>query len=113
MPVKIDFHLPRSSQGNLTVALSPPTSIDGWSIQFQMVKRQGSTSGIITKSMASGFNGVSGMEVANTGQGIFTVSFNPAEVSGLDPGNYAYTVQRLGSGFQTCLAEGFRIMDYP
>lgn len=112
MPVLIDFTLARSAKGTITMSVDPPTAIGGWTLQFQMTKRPGSTSGLVTKSMASGYYNVSGMNITNSGQGVMSINFFPGEVSGMDLGIYAYQIQRLDSGFQTNLTAGWRLMDY-
>ena len=112
MPTIIDFTLGRSEKGTLVATTNPPTPIGGWSLAFQMTKRQGGTTAIISKSMASGYYGVSGMSVVDSGAGTYNVQFFPAEVSGKDPGAYAYNVSRTDSGYQTTLVFGSRLMDW-
>lgn len=109
MPVLVDFVLYTAEDGTLGVAMSPPTPVGGWTLQFTMTRRLGGTP-IITKSVASGFNGASGITVVNSGAGQFNVALHPADVSGVDPGAYWYQVQRLDSGFATCVSEGSRLM---
>jgi len=108
MPVTSDFRLDLSSDGVVTLQLAPPNAIGGWSLQFILSKAFGGTAQV-TKSMASGYYNVSGMNIVNSGQGILSITFHPAEVSGLDQGNYAYQISRLDSGYQSDLADGFRI----
>ena len=56
-----DFSLHKLEDADITVPLVPETAIGGWSVQMQLSKRFGSTSGHILKSMASGYYGVSGI----------------------------------------------------
>jgi len=109
MPNQIDFNLPRDADAVLTLQISPPTNTSGWYTQFQMTKRFGSTSGLIIKSCASGFNGlnVSGMSLTDGQKGIFQIAVNSIDTSGLQFGAYAHVTQRLDSGSRTTLVEGF------
>ncbi len=107
MPVLVDFSLSRPESATLTVSMTPAVPIGGWSIQFQALKRFGGISGLITKSVSSGFNGLSGITVTNSGQGVFNISLYSSDTSGLSYGNYAYSNMRLDSGFITVLTEGY------
>lgn len=112
MAVIADFTLPLQNNGILTVPMTPPTAVGGWSLTFVMNRNYGMplTSGLVTKSCASGYgNGVSGITVINSGQGIVQVAFNPAEVSGLPFGNYACRMERTDPGLETTIYEGFRL----
>lgn len=110
MPIIADYTIVRMEDGLLTIDMTPPVAIGGWNIRFQCMKRFDSSSGLITKSVASGFNNASGINVANSGQGIFDVTINSVDTSGFDPGCYAYKVDRLDSGNVTCLAEGYMVL---
>lgn len=96
--------------GVLTVDLRPPTNITNWAIQFTMTKRFYSNTPIITKSCASGYNNVSGINVTNAGIGLFNVTLTRAEVSGLAAGAYACNIDRVDSGFYTELVNGYRLL---
>ncbi len=109
MPVISDFVLGLGEDGVLTVSLAPPTAIGGWDIEFLQSRHCGSASGIITKYVGSGFNGASGITITNSGYGVMQIALFAREMSGYDPGNYAYQVLRLTSGSRTVLSEGFRI----
>ena len=114
MPVEVNFSLGRYENGVLTISMAPPTPIGAWSIQFTMWRRFGMpiTSGLVTKSVTSGYGaGQSGITIVNSGIGIFNVSLNPPEVSGLAAGNYSYRVERLDSGSATGISQGFRSME--
>lgn len=98
-----------SDAGTVVLALTPPTSIGGWQISYtQSLRKYGDP--LLTKSLASGFLGVSGMSITSSGDGVMSISFSPQEVSGLNPGAYYYSVQRTNSGFNTTLVEGYRLM---
>lgn len=101
------FSLHKREDATVTIPLTPPTNIQGWGMEFFLSYRFGSTSGRIVKSMASGFYGVSGMDVENALEGIFNVSVNGIETSGLDAGNYAYTIRRTNSGYVSDVTQGY------
>ena len=115
MAIQTNFKLERFADGDLTVGLAPAANISGWTLQCTMWRRaqniSGSVSGLITKSAASGFNNVSGINVTNGVQGVFTVHFNRFDVSGnLDSGSYYFKVERMDSGNASVVAEGFRLI---
>jgi hypothetical protein len=109
MPIYTDYDLVRYSDGQLTIALSPPTPIGGWTVLYEETRRFCGTSGI-QKWLASGFNGVSGITVVNSGEGVIRVQINSTDSSGRNPGSYAYTITRMDSGHRTTLAEGYHVM---
>lgn len=111
MPLQTNFHLARYADGVLTINLAPPTAIGGWGIQFQMTRYFGSDDILIEKSVASGFNNLSGINITNSGAGVFNVNFSQVESSGLDPGNYAYQILRVDSGLHNILCQGYRVMN--
>jgi len=94
----------------------PPVDMGGWDVRFTMWRRfnyiSGSVSGLIRKSMASGYgNGVSGITLTNSGTGIFNVSIAPNDFSGhFDPHAYAYRIERFDSGNANILVEGHRLV---
>lgn len=108
MPVQADFSVPRYNSFSFTVSLAPPVAIGGWGISFQVQKRFGGISGLITKSVSSGFNNSSGINITNSGLGIFTISIQGVDTSGLEYGNYAYAVDRTDT--RTTLSEGYMIV---
>lgn len=109
MPILVDFSMARNEDATLSVSLQPPTPIGGWDLRFQSSKRHGGLSGGLTppKVSASGFSGVSGITVVNSGQGQFNVSLNSVDSSGLDFGAYAYSIERMSSGARSVLTQGF------
>lgn len=110
MAQQVDFALAQYADGTLTVTLSPPVPVGGWEIEWVMQKHFGSESPLVRKSVASGFNGASGIRVTNSGQGEFKVTINSVDTSGLDPINYVHSARRLTSGSRVPLAEGYVIL---
>lgn len=110
MPVLADFSFAKYQDGTLTISLSPPTAIGGWNIVYNQYKRFGSNTPIFTYSVASGFNGASGITVINSGQGIITMRIREENTSGLPYGNYAGMCERMDSGYRTTLSEGYMIL---
>jgi len=101
----------RSEDLTVAVAMQPPTDISTWSFQFQVLARLGGSSGLITKSFASGYmGGQSGITVVNSGQGVFNIGINSPETSGWDSKNYAYQGRRMNSGSQNVISEGYLIV---
>lgn len=108
MPKIADFAVVRQTQAVITINLTPPVSITGWNLQLQVGKRFDWSSGLITKSLASGFiAGQSGLSIVDATVGILNASFAAGDTSGWDFGNYAYELSRLGSGVQGSLTQGF------
>lgn len=105
-----DWSFVRFEDGNLQFSMSPATPLGGSYIQFELSKRFGSASGLIIKSIQSGYNGVSGITMVNSGNGQLSISYNSVDSSGLDFGVYSYSIQRLDSGSRTNLACGYTIL---
>ncbi len=106
-PVLGDFSLGRYEDALLNFSLNPPVAVGGWGVQFLLEHRFGGLSGIIIGTVASGYSSLSGIAVTNSGQGVFQVTVPGMLTSGLDYGNYAYTLARVDSGSYTNLAEGY------
>ena len=107
MPVYTDITMLKFEDGTFIVSLAPQSPIGGNNLRWQVVKRFGSTSGLITKSVASGYNNVSGINVTNSGAGVMQITLNSSDTSGLDYGNYVYALERLDSCSRTVISEGF------
>ena len=108
----MDWSISRLEDAVLEINLTPPVAIGGWNIHTRIQKRFGDVaSGILDKWMASGYYGTSGMNIVNSGQGIFNVAINSVETSGLDFGNYCYNVVRLDSGNRSVLVEGYMTLN--
>jgi hypothetical protein len=111
MPVIGDFESIKAVDGVLTVAMSPPVAIGGWEIEFVVNRRTGGESRYISKYVNSGYNNLSGINITSSGQGLIDVSISSLDTSGLQYGNYAFSVNRLGSGVVTKLSEGFMLVN--
>lgn len=110
MTVQIDFALPSFVNGTLQVALAPPAPISGATIQFDLLYRFDSPQPIVSKYLASGYsNGESGCTLVDGAAGVFQITLTPADMSGLDNGNYAYTVRRTDAGNVASYTAGFRL----
>lgn len=112
MAIEIDFRLGRTEDGVVQVSMTPPVAIGGWAMEAVFTNRFGGESGLITKRTASGYGaGGSGLQTVNSGLGIFNLTINSADTSGLNPGNYAYEVKRTDSGNVAVLTKGYMILD--
>lgn len=98
MPSLQNFSWIKFQDGTLTMQLEPPVPVTGRSVAFALYKRFGGVVPLIQKYMASGYYGVSGMNIAASGLGLVNISINSLDTSGLDPGNYAGTIQFTDSG---------------
>jgi len=107
MPSIGNFQINRGVDGTVTIVMSPPVAIGGWPLQAVITKRMESSTEIITGYANSGYNGVSGILVTNSGAGMFNFSIPATITSGLDPGNYALNVWRLTSGQRTLIQQGY------
>lgn len=109
MPIIANIPIHVGEDGTVTVTMTPPVAIGGWQVRAQITKRFGSNtnSGIITAFVSSGLNNQSGINVTNSGAGIFQFKIPGVSTSGLDPGNYACEVRRLDSGRNTLLEQGY------
>lgn len=110
MPVLADFSLVKFEDGVLTVGLQPAVPIGGWDMRVTFTKRHGQVSGYFTKCVASGYSAASGVSIVNSGNGVFSVTLDSVDTSGLEYGNYAYTVERMDSGHRTVLTEGYLLL---
>lgn len=111
MAVQTDFSFLRWENATLNVSLTPPTPITGWSLHFQAKKYFGGESGLANAYAASGYTGVSGISILNAGNGVFSVNVPSAATSGWNYGNFAYSISRTDSGFQTVLSQGFILLN--
>lgn len=105
--VIVDLTVPRYSDAILVIEMSPPEPIGGQNIELVVQKRVApDSSGLIRKSVASGYNAVSGIEITNSGIGVMQITLNASDTSGLDSGNYEFICNRLDSGLSTALSMG-------
>lgn len=107
MTIQTNFPLAVNEDASVTIPLTPPTAIGGWDLRFQVGPRPGFVSGYLTRSTASGFNNVSGVNIVNSGAGIFEVDLRSSDFSGLDQGAFWWQAERLDSGSRTVLANGW------
>jgi hypothetical protein len=108
MPVQVDYEMVKYEDGVLNISMNPSVNIGGWSIRFVMGRHFGGDldmSGRIVKSTASGFDGVSGITILDSGAGRFKVT--GIDTSGLEVGNHAYSATRVDSGARTVLVAGY------
>lgn len=106
MPLQVDYALAVGEDGTITLSLSTPVGIGGMNIEFVVMPRFDGEP-FITKSMASGFYGVSGMNIVESGEGIMRVNLYETEFSGRPYGNYASQWRRLDSGYHKIISEGY------
>jgi hypothetical protein len=107
MALHADFSLVQYENGVLAIGLAPPTAIGGMSLVWTLGKRPGGSTINAVRSVASGYNAQSGITITNSGEGQLFVSIYPVDTSGLDPGNYYYTLNKVDSGFATLMVDGF------
>ena len=113
MPIISTIPVSPATDSTVTIQLTPPTAIGGWSLEYRVTNRFGGVSGILIGSLASGYIGnVSGMTVTNSGNGIFSVQIRASVVSGWDNGAYSWTATRTDSGSRTVLAEGYLLLSW-
>lgn len=105
MSTLMDFQMGRQEDYTLVIQMTPPTPIVGWTLQFSMMKRFGGVSGLFPPKTIG-----SGIIINNSNLGIFSVGINSVDTSGIEYGNYAYLAQRLDSGQQTNLSEGYGLI---
>lgn len=110
MPVEQDFPINRYVDQTIVIDISPPMPIGGLDIRMTVADRFGSTTPRFVKSMASGFYGVSGLNIVNSGAGLLSANIRSVDTSGLDWGNYAFEVKRWDSGAVTDLTQGYMIL---
>ncbi len=109
MPVLADFNSITGEHSSINMSLNSPTSVSGWTIRYRETKYFGGSSGFAEAHVASGFNAVSGIEVTNGPLGHLTITLRAGDTSGR-VGSYPYRIERLDSGFQSVLTEGYRVI---
>ena len=108
-----DFSWTREDDGTITITLTPPASVGGWAVTFDITKRFGSTdTPKMRKSMSSGFYNTSGMNIVTSGTGVLSASIRSVDTSGWETGLYAMKTYRTNSGNQQTLVEGFMLLNY-
>jgi hypothetical protein len=79
----------------LTLTMTPPTDITGWTLLSTVKDELGGT---------TQFNPT--VSATDYGRGVFTVSLSRAQTSALTPGDYVWDVRRTDSGKNAVLAHG-------
>lgn len=107
MPIQQDFSVSQWSDTSVTLVLNPPAPVGGLTIEMFSTPRLGGTDRVFTKSVASGFNGASGITILNSGEGILEIRLDVSkDYSGRNPGNYAWKARVLTSGLNVDLGDG-------
>lgn len=105
-----NFSYTRFEDGALIYMLTPQAPIGGLSLKWCMSDRFGSEEPFVVKYLSSGLNGASGISVTNSGQGVFTVTLNSVDTSGLEAKNYATWAVITSSGRYKEVAKGFLVL---
>lgn len=106
MTIQANFTISQYADGVITLDMTPTVDITGWDIRFYVMKRFGGTP-LFTRSVASGYNNVSGINITDYEVGRMDITINAEDMSGKCWGNYAYKCDRRNSGQVTPLAQGF------
>ena len=109
MPVEVEISLVRQEDVVVTLSMVPPVPIASWAIEVNVTKRYGGET-LFKKCYSSGYDGVSGIHILDSGAGIMAIRFNSVDTSGLNFGNYAFQVVRLDSGSRTVPTEGYLLV---
>lgn len=107
MPVFTNFSIVRYEDGVLTVQLVNPAAVGGWDIRADFSRRLGGTPFVSKYSYSGSANGVSGITITNSGQGVFQVKIDSPDTSGFYSQNVAYDINRTNSGHVTCISQGY------
>lgn len=113
MAQQFNFSLPEQQNALIQINLAPPTSISGWSIQFDLLYRNNSPQPIVSLFLSSGYSaGQSGMNLVNGETGVFNVSMLPSQVSGIsqETSVLAFQAWRTDTKQRTPLVGGFRLL---
>jgi uncharacterized protein YcnI len=79
----------------LTLTLTPPQDIAGWTLTGTVRDKLGGTSQFT-------YSGT----ITDAGRGVFTVSWSRANTNLLTPGDYVWDIRRTDAGKNTVLAHG-------
>jgi hypothetical protein len=85
----------------LTVTLTPPTSISGWSLTFTVRDRPGGT-----VKLTKDNGGTGGLTITDAGNGVFKVTIARADTQTLTVQAYVYDIRRTDSGNNAIIAFG-------
>lgn len=108
----VDYRITRLEDNTLTLSLTTQAAIGGMEIEFSVAKHFGGEP-FIKKSMSSGFYGVSGLSIVNSGNGTMRASMYDSEFSGRGDGNYAVMWRRLDSGHRKVINAGYATRALP
>lgn len=95
-----------SSDGLLTINISPPAPVGGRSLQWSVLNQQYGISGLIQKYLSSGYNGASGISILNSGQGVLNIHINGSDTSGWQAGCYFHQLVATDSGLSVTMLTG-------
>jgi hypothetical protein len=109
MTMEADFAFCRYCDGVLTVSMTPPVAIGGWTLQVDVSHRMGSVEPLFSRYAASGYVG-SGITIVDSGTGTFAAQIDAPDTSGLDLKNYACLVKRTDSGSRTDIFKGYMLL---
>ncbi len=107
MPIITDFEIARQEDTLLIINLQPPAPVGGRNMDFVVQKYYGGISGLIVKSVSSGYNGLSGITVTDSGQGVVNIQIKAADTSGWNFGAYVFNFFACDSGYRTVFTEGY------
>lgn len=99
MAAKQNIEMTRGQDLVIQFSMSPPTSVSGWTITFQVKDSLGGTSRI-TKTVGSGIT------VASTPKGVLQVALSASDTSALTAQSYVWDLRRTNSGSNRELARG-------
>lgn len=100
-PIETPVTFFRGEDVVLTVTLTPPTNITGWSLTFTVKNNLGGTTEVTKDN-----GGTGGISITSAGNGIFTVTILRSDTTGLAIQAYVYDIRRTDSGNNTVLAFG-------
>lgn len=109
--VSTNFQIYQNTDNTIQLTLIPVTNVSAWSISFTSWNRFYGISGLISLTTNSGYsNYTSGMSIISSGTGVIGIKIPAAATSGWNPGAFAFSVNRAGSGVSTVLAEGYLLV---
>lgn len=99
MATLTDLSLYRGEDITITVTMSPPTNVSGWTFALSVKRRYEDSTTLISKTSPT---------IVNATSGIFRFSLASADTfnANVSTGDYVYDVQRTNSGSQTVLCAG-------
>ena len=99
------FSIKRGADEIITLAMSPPTSVDGWIVQFVALgNRVNSNAAPPTITLDNADNGC--LTVVDVDRGVFDLQFDAEDTADLDPGMLMWSLRRTNAGFVTPISDG-------